>query len=201
MNTFKTEIDPDVLADCDILIHILETEEKEFKNLEELQEVEQDISKLREAREKCIKEEIENLTRLYEKEQQSFEDVEESETYKELKQLKQDLESTSDIRDGIKQDIDKLQQKIKEQTEIMEEYLTKHQALDDKINRTIPSSQYDLKLYHYLSGIKWQMDAEEHEIRGYVVQKKKVKTFSLNRLQNSQFFITNYLWDMLEPDW
>ena len=56
----QAEMVPDVLADCDILIHILETEEKEFKNLEELHEVEKDILKLREAREKHIKEEIES---------------------------------------------------------------------------------------------------------------------------------------------
>ena len=82
-----------------------------------------------------------DLTRIYDKECQSFEHAEESEACKELKQLKQELESTSETRDGIKQNIEEIQQKITKQKEMMEEYMTKQQYLDDKINKTIPSSQ------------------------------------------------------------
>jgi len=62
---FQNESAAEVIADYDILINILKTEEEEFKNIEELTEVEGQISKLREAREKCIQEQIESKNFIY----------------------------------------------------------------------------------------------------------------------------------------
>ena len=62
---FQNESAAEVIADYDILINILKTEEEEFENIEELTEVEGQISKLREAREKCIQEQIESKNFIY----------------------------------------------------------------------------------------------------------------------------------------
>ncbi|KAK2166850.1 hypothetical protein LSH36_34g01036 [Paralvinella palmiformis] len=82
-----------------------------------------------------------DLTKTFEKEEHSLHNVQQEKVSEELEQLKRELELASENSDHIKLQIGELQKKITERKEIMEDFIGKQQALDHKINKTIPSSQ------------------------------------------------------------
>ncbi len=55
---------------------------------------------------------------------------------------------------------------------------------------------YDL--YLQTTGIHWDYNCSEDDIRGFVSGKKDIKPISLKKNEHSSFHNTNYLWDLID---
>ncbi|PIK51779.1 hypothetical protein BSL78_11303 [Apostichopus japonicus] len=60
-----------------------------------------------------------------------------------------------------------------------------------------PKTRYNISLYTCITGIKWDYECPPEQIKGYISTTTDVRPFSLNSQQNSKYFITNYLWDLV----
>ncbi|XP_059177958.1 uncharacterized protein LOC131957228 [Physella acuta] len=91
--------------------------------------------------------------------------------------------------------------RLKEQVEEAKETL-KNMAQQHKDNRAYPSARYAVNLYREISKITWQIDdGKPHEIKGFVSSRKSgVKSFCFDSQKQSQFFITNSLWDLAKDE-
>ncbi|XP_064621024.1 kinetochore protein Spc24-like [Lineus longissimus] len=91
-------------------------------------------------------------------------------------------------------------QELREQCQRLEENKREHARIADQSN-IIRQAKHQSNLYSSVCKIRWQFDSQPDEIKGFVLNSSGVKPFCLNQKENSQFFITNYLWDLMEPDW
>ena len=116
-------------------------------------------------------------------------------------QLEEELAKVSQLKDALAmkvKDLTNQGEKLKEEAEFLHQQQVE---IEQKKSSSVPGLRYDVNLFTYLTGIRWQYNCEQHEIKGYVSTAKGVKPFDLSSNENSQFFIANYLWDQIETDW
>ncbi len=53
-------------------------------------------------------------------------------------------------------------------------------------------------LYLQTTGIHWDFNGPEKEIKGFVAGEKDIKPFSLNTNDHGSFYTANYLWDLID---
>ncbi|KAL8618785.1 hypothetical protein ACOMHN_000213 [Nucella lapillus] len=75
------------------------------------------------------------------------------------------------------------------------------QSQKDAKSAALPKARCDANLYSNITNLRWQYNCEPHEIKGFITNQNDVKTFNLNSQEVSRFFISNYLWDLIEEDW
>ncbi|XP_077994405.1 uncharacterized protein LOC144448126 [Glandiceps talaboti] len=68
----------------------------------------------------------------------------------------------------------------------------------EETTETVPQTRFKVDLFQNLLGIQWNYECADNEIKGYVCTGHDVRPFFLNKQQNSDFFITNHLWDLVE---
>ncbi|KAJ8031894.1 Kinetochore protein Spc24 [Holothuria leucospilota] len=76
--------------------------------------------------------------------------------------------------------------------------LEERERVKEETTHVLPKTRYNISLYTCITGIKWDYECPPEQIKGYVSTSKDVRPFSLSSQQNSKFFITNYLWDLVE---
>ncbi|XP_060076836.1 kinetochore protein Spc24-like [Ylistrum balloti] len=94
-----------------------------------------------------------------------------------------------------------VQQKLEVSKAELDKLVQDREVVEKQTTQSLPKARYDVNLYMNVTNIRWQFDSEPEEIKGFVCNKNDVKPFSLNSKQVSKFFISNYLWDLIEEDW
>ncbi|XP_050393959.1 kinetochore protein spc24 [Patella vulgata] len=179
-------------------ILVITTEQLEFTKIAELQELWEKINILKEKSNQKIKEDIEALQCIL----QELEDPHEK-----SKLVDQETELTTRCEETMKrlgkasEEGQQLQSKVKLEEKEKETY--KKTLLDVTKNKSysLPKAKYNVNLYCNISNIRWQLDSTQDDIKGYVCKKSDVQPFSLNTKQHSKFYVSNYLWDLMEEDW
>ncbi|XP_048590447.1 kinetochore protein spc24 [Nematostella vectensis] len=101
---------------------------------------------------------------------------------------------SSEIK-GIETEIKLVEHGIGESKKMLEE---KRKEQESETSELLPKTKYNFKLYTNISHIRWNYESEDDHIAGFIACLKNVKPFDLNAKQNSEYFIANYLWDMIE---
>ncbi|XP_071841617.1 kinetochore protein spc24-like [Apostichopus japonicus] len=93
------------------------------------------------------------------------------------------------VQDSQRQlyELEEKESRLVEQREIVKEETT----------QILPKTRYNISLYTCITGIKWDYECPPEQIKGYISTTTDVRPFSLNSQQNSKYFITNYLWDLV----
>ncbi|XP_022246385.1 kinetochore protein Spc24-like [Limulus polyphemus] len=131
-------------------------------------------------------------------EQNKLKDISVQEIYnKKIEKLQSELNSKKEQLDKIKVECSELKEAIKQKEEEKKQLDKRLQEVREKKLETIPALRKELMLYTKITGLRWDYDSSEDEIKGLIKSNIEVKPFSLNLNQNSQFFITNHLWDLI----
>lgn len=185
----------------DQCIELIVKEDKENAMFGEIGSYLEPATSWRSADEEAVKDEIKALAEsLEERRHEAAGDkvkLQEQETQQVKKELAQAVEHRTQAAKHLEQ-IAGQQESCDRQSQALQK---KKIDVEKQTSVALPRTRHDVNLYSYLTCIRWQYDCEPHEVKGYISSKNKAKTFALNTQLNSQFFITNYLWDQLEPDW
>ncbi|XP_033743205.1 kinetochore protein Spc24-like isoform X2 [Pecten maximus] len=100
-----------------------------------------------------------------------------------------------------KEEYEDVQQKLETSKSELNQLLKDREVVEKQTTQSLPKARYDVNLYMNITNIRWQFDSDPEEVKGFVCNKNDVKPFSLNSKQVSKFFISNYLWDLIEEDW
>ena len=74
----------------------------------------------------------------------------------------------------------------------------KKRKLEKETSTSIPDRKNIFDLYTITTGIRWNFSSADNEIRGYVSGNNDIKPFSLNTEEHDNFYVSNYLWDVIE---
>ncbi|XP_076453085.1 kinetochore protein Spc24-like [Babylonia areolata] len=183
------------------LLAVLSGDDTDAITLQRLLETSQQVAALRLKQQQQLKDDIQYLTS----------DL--NDTYQ--SDLNGDGNRLDDLESSLKSRVDSIQSQsatVKKECQNLKEHLSevqreqqtlKEQRQSQKDARTagLSKARCDANLYSNITNLRWQYNCEPHEIKGFISNKHEVKTFNLNSQEVSRFFITNYLWDLIEEDW
>ena len=99
---------------------------------------------------------------------------------------------------ALKTEEQQLETRTKEteqQNELLQQKKTK---LEKENSTTVPEEKSFFELFLQTTGIRWDYNCKQNEIRGYVAGKKNIKPFVLDTDEHDSFYTVNYLWDVIE---
>ncbi|KAI0232372.1 hypothetical protein LSAT2_017304 [Lamellibrachia satsuma] len=173
----------------------------EFKDIAKATELKQQLQQLFTEREQHIKEEILALTSACDGKIHVTSDLNGDEVLVKVQKLSEQINSMKQRKEAILEQLGKQDQQKGALDKEQEQIAKQIAAIEKDTTEMIPNLRQDVNLYTYLTGVRWEYDCPEEDIKGYVSNKTSVQPFSLNTNQNSKFFIANYLWELMEPDW
>lgn len=183
------------------LLAVLVGDNTETATLQSVKEISQQVATLRQKQLQQIKSAILYLTQS----KHAGDGADSTVTTDDLAQLEIDMKGQVEALQSQSAKISGECQQLKEQLAKAQSDL---KALQDQRQEqrnvqaaALPKARCDVNLYSNITNLRWQFQSEPHEIKGYICNKNDVKTFNLNTQQVSQFFITNFLWDLIEEDW
>nr|XP_006818290.1 PREDICTED: kinetochore protein spc24-like isoform X1 [Saccoglossus kowalevskii]XP_006818291.1 PREDICTED: kinetochore protein spc24-like isoform X2 [Saccoglossus kowalevskii] len=100
-------------------------------------------------------------------------------------------------KDQLKES-ESLDKRIEEEKKKKEKNEKLSEDLAEQTKDSLVKTRLKVDLYQNMLNIQWDYDCDSNTVNGFVSTKHDVRPFSLNKQQNSQFFITNYLWDLVE---
>ncbi|XP_013411178.1 kinetochore protein Spc24 [Lingula anatina] len=183
------------------LITVLNQDE-ELTKLQAAGEIVDKINQLRRAQEEAIRNDIHALSTMIDEEESLVAGSQSDEALdKGMGELAAQMEQAQQHKSHVAQELATTKGNIEQMKSLKEDVEAKKEQVKHKTTEALPKLRHDVNLYHSISNIRWQYDCEPDEIKGYLCNKHDVKPFSMNSKQNSQFFIVNYLWDLMETDW
>ncbi|KAK7111495.1 kinetochore protein spc24-like [Littorina saxatilis] len=115
--------------------------------------------------------------------------------------LQNKVEAVSTQSSTVIRECQQLKEGLTKAQRELETLKEQRQSQKDAITAALPKARCDANLYSNITNLRWQFNTEPHEVKGYICNNAGVKTFNLNSQEVSRFFITNYLWDLIEEDW
>lgn len=61
----------------------------------------------------------------------------------------------------------------------------------------LPKTKYAFSLYSNITRLRWDYEAEEDHLKGFVASLRDVRPFDVNVKENNKYFVANYLWDVI----
>lgn len=186
------------------IVTLLHNQEDEQEGIEKIGDTHEQLKLLRQAQQQQIKQDIQGLLALKtEEEQQIQQKLREVESSQEsqLAELAANVDQAAEHRQAVNQQLQAVKQQSEQSQAEQQALQQEKERIQRNTTQDLPKLRYDVNLYNNITRIRWQYDCEASDIKGYACNKNDVKPFSLNSKQNSQFFIANYLWDIMEPDW
>ncbi|XP_033107856.1 kinetochore protein spc24-like [Anneissia japonica] len=175
------------------------TNQDDCQNLELTSQIWQQIEAHRQSQEQKIKQDIKGLLALKEERESELVDEESNAEYqRERAEIKSQIDQVSTQKAGVEQELKSVQEAVQTREEEKGGLKLLKAKVTEETTEVLPQTRYNISLYKNISKICWEYDSPPEEITGYVSTAKDVRPFSLDTRQNSAFFITNYLWDLIE---
>ncbi|KAK7507848.1 hypothetical protein BaRGS_00000813 [Batillaria attramentaria] len=184
------------------LLTVLVGDDTEAVTLQNVQEIAHQVAALRQKQLQQLKDDVSYLTSST---GLKSDGAASDSTTEDLAQLEADLKEQVEALQAQSGRITGECQHLKEQLAKAQSELKaledQRQGVKDAKAAALPKARCDVNLYSNITNLRWQFQCEPHEVKGYICNNSDVKTFNLNTQQVSRFFITNYLWDLIEEDW
>eukprot|EP00112_Aurelia_sp_Birch-Aquarium-sp1_P016236 Seg3664.5 transcript_id=Seg3664.5/GoldUCD/mRNA.D3Y31 product="Kinetochore protein Spc24" protein_id=Seg3664.5/GoldUCD/D3Y31 len=180
-------------ADCDCLVpkfehHVIEHEKEMKMRDQNLKDVKEIMNKLKESF-------VEGEERAANLGDDGFaEEMFESNKEKKL-QAEERINEELQKLESKKKETESELTKSNEQFAMIEQ---KKEKLEKEKITSIPDRKNIFDLYTITTGIRWNFGSADNEIRGYVTGNNDIKPFSLNSEEHDNFYVSNYLWDVIE---
>ncbi|XP_070568790.1 kinetochore protein spc24-like [Ptychodera flava] len=167
---------------------------------------------------KTVHQLLKEVNDLYQKQQEEIKS-----NLQQYMQITQDKEKKTDITRKEIENVENEEKLVKEKTEeesehnnkVLQQYEAYVKAISEKIDEenelkayrkqvtenttdTLPQTRFKVNLFQKLLGVQWDYNSDPNEVKGYVSTRHDVRPFCLNTQQNSEFFIANHLWDLVE---
>lgn len=141
---------------------------------------------------------IKGLLALRDEEGANAEALKSSSTHEEHNQeAEKTLSSALQEVDKVQNEVQECQKQMYQLEEKQSGLLEQRETVKEETTQILPKTRYNISLYTCITGIKWDYECPSEQIKGFVSTSTDVRPFSLNSQQNSKFFITNYLWDLV----
>ncbi|XP_066266008.1 kinetochore protein spc24-like [Branchiostoma lanceolatum] len=173
---------------------------EQAEELERVTEVWAKISQLRETQEEDVKKTIQALLAMNEDEEQKVKSISQSEEVYQQKEAELEAEKSQaeKQRQQAEQGVQSLMGKLEKLKDEQEAVSKQKETVKQNTTEALPDVRYLTTLYSNVTKLKWDFSSGPDDIKGFVTCKSDVKPFSLNSKQNSQFFVANYLWDLMD---
>jgi len=188
------------LLDEALSLFEIDEEENLVRNIHTLG---QETASLFQKKQENLKETIRELTsRVKSAEEEASRKEPETAHRQRMEQIDSEKQKTVQNIQDMKTECIKLESAI-EKLNLEQENLKKtKQQIDKETIIDVPRVKDALTLYASISNIRWDYDTDT--VKGYasVVESKhpKVRPFNLDPTKHSKFYITNYLWDLMEAE-
>lgn len=114
------------------------------------------------------------------------------------KEIVSQVERAKKQKENLVVDLQKSMADLKINNEELEKLTANRENICENNSAKLGKLKYDIDLYTNITGIRWQYDCDQDEVRGYICKRGVLKPFSLSTKKHSLFFIANYLWDLME---
>ncbi|CAH1250748.1 SPC24 [Branchiostoma lanceolatum] len=176
---------------------------EQAEELERVTEVWAKINQLRETQEEDVKKTIQALLAINEDEEQKVKSISQSEEVYQQKEAELEAEKSQAERQrqqaeqGVQYPFMVILrlEKLKDEQEAVSK---QKETVKQNTTEALPDVRYLTTLYSNVTKLKWDFSSGPDDIKGFVTCKSDVKPFLLNSKQNSQFFVANYLWDLMD---
>ncbi|CAH1250747.1 SPC24 [Branchiostoma lanceolatum] len=173
---------------------------EQAEELERVTEVWAKINQLRETQEEDVKKTIQALLAINEDEEQKVKSISQSEEVYQQKEAELEAEKSQAERQRqqAEQGVQSLMGKLEKLKDEQEAVSKQKETVKQNTTEALPDVRYLTTLYSNVTKLKWDFSSGPDDIKGFVTCKSDVKPFLLNSKQNSQFFVANYLWDLMD---
>ncbi|XP_041097998.1 kinetochore protein Spc24 [Polyodon spathula] len=120
---------------------------------------------------------------------------------RELERLEEELLEAASRNHKLTQEVDFLQKELEALKETEKEMQRLQEEIDEDTTVVIPSAVYKAQLYHKVTKIKWDYGAEPHILRGVHYGADIATPINIDTSQQSETFISNYLWSLVSTEW
>ncbi|XP_048760984.1 kinetochore protein spc24-like [Ostrea edulis] len=160
-----------------------------------------EIRQLQQEQTEQLKQQIQDLINREEQEAENVkEDGEKTDVLNRVKSVQEQIKAENQQLGEVTKKCEELEKTLQNQRKEREMLVEEEKKVKQDNKHALPKVRYEVQLYNTLTSIRWQYDCGPDEIKGHVCSKNDVKPFSLNGSQVSKFFVSNYLWDMMEED-
>ncbi|XP_076030233.1 kinetochore protein spc24-like [Oratosquilla oratoria] len=106
------------------------------------------------------------------------------------------------LKDKLGKEMENLQLTVNDKQERLRELAQEKETAHEEVSTSLPAIKKGFETLAMISHIKWDYTAPPDQVKGFVVRQKQhdVIPFQLDKNSNSQYFITNYLWQQIETD-
>ncbi|XP_067128764.1 kinetochore protein Spc24-like [Centruroides vittatus] len=115
----------------------------------------------------------------------------------EKKDLDKEIKEVIIYLESLKEKYQNIERSFEEKLNKNNELLNKLKE-SRKIGKEIIKHKNKIALYTLLTNIRWIYNSKPNELKGLILQKKEIASFSFNLETDSEFFIVNYLWDQVK---
>ncbi|XP_022103615.1 kinetochore protein spc24-like [Acanthaster planci] len=98
----------------------------------------------------------------------------------------------------FQQEVQAVQRELDHLADLQVKLESHRETVKEQTTDVLPKTRYNVSLYKAATKLTWDFNSQPEEVKGYISTSKDVRPFSLDSRQNSKFFITNYLWDLIE---
>ncbi|XP_018019198.1 uncharacterized protein LOC108675681 [Hyalella azteca] len=184
-------------------LHILQKEREE--NIQEIQTAYgcyKQFSQEFDLSQEELKETIQGLLRAEAAHQKQLDASRTAQDRLDTASLKAEIEKFEKIKDACNADTRKIEEQIMEQQRVLASIAERCKQLSSNKSSILPKIKKKINLYTRLTHITWKYNSPENEVCGFVARPERKETipFKLNTQSNSEFFISNFLWDQLTLD-
>ncbi|XP_072046090.1 kinetochore protein spc24-like [Amphiura filiformis] len=182
----------------DQLVRLL-GEQSDMMQLQESGQLRERLQELEEVQTHNLKKIIQGYVSLKDKEQAIvMSNQANQEVNQELMEAGKVLEEKSKQKNVMEKECRALQGQLDQLEEEQQRLQEQRDVVKEETTEIMPKTRYNVGLYGCATKLNWDYTAKPDEVKGYVCSKKDVRPFSLDSKQHSKFFITNYLWDLIE---
>ncbi|KAK6468852.1 kinetochore protein Spc24 isoform X1 [Huso huso] len=119
----------------------------------------------------------------------------------ELERLEKELWGAASRNNKLGAEVDFLQKELEALKETEKEMQHLQEEIDEDTTVVIPSAVYKAQLYHNVTKIKWDHGAEPHILRGVHYGADIATPINFDTTQQSETFVSNYLWSLVSTEW
>ncbi|XP_038071757.1 kinetochore protein spc24-like [Patiria miniata] len=116
----------------------------------------------------------------------------------EIAEVQSDKAKSREKLISFQQEVQAVQRELDHLADLQVKLETHRGSVKEQTTEVLPKTRYNVSLYQAATKLTWDFNSEPEEVKGYISTSKDVRPFSLDSRQNSKFFITNYLWDLIE---
>ncbi|KAK3602573.1 hypothetical protein CHS0354_020633 [Potamilus streckersoni] len=192
----------EVLKHSEELLTVFTNDKLEEELLKKIKTTLTEIHEIRRKQNEKVKQEIQALLEEADKESSQLQQLkDEGKIDRRVEERRKEVEESQQQQQKLVKECEEMSKTLEKSQQDQNRLQEELQRIQINSTQALPEMRYIVNLFSNLTGITWHFDSSEDKLEGFTCSKSDVKPFSLDSTKVSPFFISNYLWDMIEEDW